>query len=77
MQRNDAVLNFENAVDEGVELGRVAEHWNVAELHQDMKWSAGAGLRLFVNQLLVRVDVGFSQEGHEVQMMVSHPFPDL
>jgi hypothetical protein len=59
------------------EAGRVAEHWNLSDLHTDMKWSAGLGLRAFVNGLVVRADVGFSQEGGEVQMMVSHPFPEL
>jgi hypothetical protein len=59
------------------EAGRVAPHWNLSELHSDMKWSAGLGLRTFVNGLIVRADVGFSREGGEVQMMVSHPFPSL
>ena len=60
-----------------VEAGRVAEHWSLSELHTDMKWSAGLGLRAFAAGLVVRADVGFSQEGGEVQMMVSHPFPEL
>lgn len=60
-----------------VELGRVAEDWDVSELHSHMKWSAGVGLRFFVNHLVVRADVAFSHEGGEVQMMVSHPFPTL
>jgi hypothetical protein len=59
------------------EAGRVAEHWSLSELHTDMKWTAGLGLRAFVNGLVVRADIGFSQEGGEVQMMVSHPFPQL
>jgi hypothetical protein len=59
------------------EAGRVAPHWNLSELHSDMKWSAGLGLRAFVNGLIVRADVGVSREGGEVQMMVSHPFPSL
>jgi hypothetical protein len=59
------------------ELGRVSEHWSVSELHSHMKWSAGVGLRFFVNHLVVRADVAFSHEGGEVQMMVSHPFPSL
>ena len=59
------------------EAGRVAPHWNLSDLHTDMKWSAGLGLRAFVNGLVVRADVGFSREGGEVQMMVSHPFPTL
>ena len=42
-----------------------------------MKWSAGLGLRGLVNNLVVRADLGFSDEGGEVQMMISHPFPQL
>lgn len=57
------------------EVGRVSPSWNLPELHTDMKWSAGLGLRFFVNHLLVRGDVAFSAEGGEVQMMVTHPFP--
>jgi hypothetical protein len=53
----------------------VAEHWSPRELHSDMQWSAGIGLRFFVNHLVVRADVGFSKQGGEVQMMISHPFP--
>jgi hypothetical protein len=60
-----------------VEVGRVAERWSVSRLHDDMKWSAGVGLRFFVNHLVVRADVAFSREGGEVQMMIAHPFPEL
>ena len=55
----------------------MADRWSLSELHTDMKWSAGVGLRVFVNHLVVRADVGFSAEGGEVQMMVTHAFPKL
>jgi hypothetical protein len=42
-----------------------------------MTWSAGVGLRFFVNRRVVRADVALSHEGGEVQMMVSHLFPSL
>ena len=58
-----------------VEVGRVAETWNLDELHSDMKWDAGLGLRVMVKGLIVRVDTAVSDEGVGVQMWVSHPFP--
>lgn len=60
-----------------VELGRVAPHWNLSELHTDMKWSAGLGIRAMVNSLLIRAEAGLSTEGMEIQMMITHPFPQL
>ena len=56
------------------ELGRVAPSWNLGELHSDMKWDLGFGLRALAKGLLVRVDVAGSREGAAVQMMVGHPF---
>jgi len=60
-----------------VELGRVAEHWRLSDLHSDMKWSAGVGIRAMLESLVIRADVAASSEGMEVQMMVTHPFPRL
>ena len=57
-----------------VEIGRVAPEWNVKDLHEDMKWSAGLGLRLWAAGLVARIDSAVSDEGFEVQMMVSQPF---
>jgi hypothetical protein len=57
-----------------VEAGRVAPEWNFAELHRDMKWDTGLGIRLWVKGLVVRVDSAFASEGASVQMMVSQPF---
>lgn len=56
------------------ELGRVAPSWNIDELHSDMKWSSGLGIRLWAKGLVVRVDTAFSDEDIGVQMMVSQPF---
>jgi len=57
-----------------VEVGRVAPSWNVDELHSDMKWVAGGGIRVWAKGFLVRVDLAFSEEGAGIQMMVGHPF---
>ncbi len=57
-----------------VEIGRVAAAWNLEELHSDMKWDAGIGLRLMAKRLVGRADMAVSEEGFGVQMMVGHPF---
>jgi hypothetical protein len=56
------------------EVGRVAEHWVIDELHDDMKWDAGIGFRAWVKNIIVRVDTAYSEEGIGLQMMVAHPF---
>jgi hypothetical protein len=57
-----------------VEVGRVAPSWSVDELHSDMKWDVGFGVRAMAKGLVVRVDTAVSDEGLRVQMMVSQPF---
>ena len=57
-----------------VEVGRVAPSWNVDELHSDMKWDVGCGVRAWARGLVARVDVAYSDEGFGVQMMVGQPF---
>ena len=59
------------------ELGRVADVWTVEELHDDMKWDIGFGLRAMVKHLVVRADVATSEEDTNLQMFVSHPFSSL
>lgn len=56
------------------ELGRVAPEWNISTLHTDMKWSAGGGLRIFMNNLILRIDGAFGKEGFYTQMFVDHAF---
>jgi hypothetical protein len=56
------------------ELGRVAPGWEFDELHREMKWNVGCGVRAWAKGLVARVDVGFSDEGFGVQMMVGQPF---
>jgi hypothetical protein len=57
-----------------VEVGRVAPHWTLSELHSDLKWDAGFGIRAFLKGLTVRIDTAMSDEGVGVQMMVAQPF---
>jgi hypothetical protein len=57
-----------------VEAGRVAPAFDLGELHDDMKLTFGAGFRASAQSLVVRMDLGASDEGLQVQMFVSHPF---
>jgi hypothetical protein len=57
-----------------VEVGRVAPDYDLSELHSDMKWDAGLGIRAWAKGLVVRVDAAWSDEGGGIQMMVGQPF---
>jgi Omp85 superfamily domain len=58
-----------------VEVGRVAEHWHLKTLHEDMKISYGVGARAFaLGGLVVRVDLAFSKEAAQVQMFIGQTF---
>ena len=56
------------------EVGRVAPSWNLNELHRDMKWCLGAGVRAWAKGIVARIDGAASEEGFKMQMMVGHPF---
>jgi hypothetical protein len=57
-----------------VEMGRVAPEFDLGELHEDMKFTYGLGLRASAQGLIVRADLGASDEGMQIQMFVSQPF---
>ncbi len=57
-----------------VELGRVAPAWNIETLHEDMKWNAGAGIRVLANNVIVRIDLAGSEEEALAQVFIGHPF---
>ncbi len=57
-----------------VEVGRVASAWQLSELHSDVKWDVGLGLRAMVKGLVIRIDTAISDEEVGLQMMVGHPF---
>jgi hypothetical protein len=57
-----------------VEIGRVAPEFDLGELHEDMKLTYGVGLRASAQGLIVRADLGISEEGAQLQMFVSQPF---
>ena len=55
------------------EVGRVAATWNIEDLHTDIKWDLGPGIRAWAKAFVVRSDSPFSEEGAGVQMTISHP----
>lgn len=55
------------------EGGRVANNYD-SELLRDWKLDAGAGVRAMVAGGVVRLDIGFSDEGINGWVMVGHPF---
>ena len=57
-----------------LEIGRVAPEWSFNRLHTDMKWNAGLGIRAWAKGIVARIDTAYSDEGFEVQMMISQPF---
>jgi hypothetical protein len=56
------------------EIGRVAPRYSLDELHRNLRWDAGVGLRVWAKGLVGRVDVAYSEEGLGVQMMIGQPF---
>jgi len=56
------------------DVGRVAPSFDLATFHTDMKVSGGLGLRIFVEGLLVRIDLGMSDEESTTVFMIDQAF---
>ena len=56
------------------EIGRVAPSWNIGDLHEDLKWSAGAGLRFMIGGGILRVDFAASEESTQWWVMARQAF---
>jgi hypothetical protein len=56
------------------ELGRVAHTWNIPELHTNMKWDAGLGLRGMFGTGVARMDFVYGNEGLAIQAMFGQSF---
>lgn len=56
------------------ELGRVAPDWDLSELHKDMKWSAGVGIRAMIGSGIGRMDIATSNESTQLMLMLGQPF---
>jgi hypothetical protein len=57
-----------------VEGGRVAPEYKADLLFEDWKSDAGFSIRALTGGIVVRFDVGFSEEGSNMWVMVGHPF---
>jgi len=57
-----------------VEVGRVAPKYDLNDLHKDMKFSGGFGIRAWAKGIVVRMDIATSEESTGIQMMISQPF---
>ncbi|MCP4450690.1 MAG: hypothetical protein GY809_04460 [Planctomycetes bacterium] len=56
------------------EVGRVAGNLNLRELHEDMKWDVGAGIRVFSEGSVGRLSVAVSRKDVALLVMFGHPF---
>jgi len=56
------------------EVGRVAPSWALGNLHSEMKFDMGVGVRAQVKGLVLRIDAAGSSESYGVQMFLSQPF---
>ena len=56
-----------------VEAGRVNDEYGL-ELIKDLKYDAGIGIRGMVEELPLRLDLGFSDEGFKMWVMIHQPF---
>lgn len=56
------------------DVGRVADDYDLGDLHEDMQWSAGAGIRFQVEGVLVRTAMAWGEEESTFRVMVNQPF---
>jgi hypothetical protein len=56
------------------EVGRVAPGWSLSELHRDMKWDVGLGLRFIMRKAVFRVEVAGNGDTSSTWVMVGHPY---
>lgn len=56
------------------EVGRVAPDWDMSELHSNMKWDVGLGIRALASGITVRVEIAAGDEGMALVMMIGQPF---
>ncbi|MBY5993750.1 BamA/TamA family outer membrane protein [Ferrimonas balearica] len=56
------------------EVGRVHDSYDLVELHKEMDWTVGVGLRMWVENVVARVDWAFSEEENQLRVVVNQPF---
>jgi hypothetical protein len=57
-----------------IEGGRVANSYSIGALLNDWKVDGGVALRAMMAGAVVRLDIGFSNEGASAWVMLGHPF---
>ena len=57
-----------------LDAGRVADEFDLGELHQDMKYSFGGGIRFKVEGVTVRTEIASSKEGNQLRIFINQPF---
>ncbi|WP_375751619.1 BamA/TamA family outer membrane protein [Vibrio sp. HN007] len=57
-----------------LDVGRVADEYNLKTLHTDMRWSAGGAIRFQVEGIVVRTEMAWGQEESMFRVMVNQPF---
>jgi outer membrane translocation and assembly module TamA len=55
------------------EVGKVNDQYNF-ELLRDLKYDVGISLRALVEEIPVRVDIGYGEEGANMWVMIQQPF---
>lgn len=56
------------------DVGRVADEYNLATLHQDMRSSFGGAIRFQIEGIVVRTEMAWSSEESVFRVMVNQPF---
>jgi hypothetical protein len=56
------------------EVGRVADEFDFSELHSDMNWDAGVGVRIYSRGLVGRLDLAVAEEDTSFVVMVGQAF---
>ena len=57
-----------------VDAGRVADEFSIQELHRDMKYNLGGGIRFQVEGIVVRTEMAFGDEENMFRVMINQPF---
>lgn len=56
------------------ELGSVENKFDMTELHKDMQWSSGVGVRVFIENIVARADFAYSKDDSILRFTVNQAF---
>ncbi|WP_394176529.1 BamA/TamA family outer membrane protein [Thalassotalea litorea] len=57
-----------------VDAGQISDKFNLSELHEDMKFSFGGGIRMNIEGIIARIDYAQSSEGSQLRVIINQPF---